>query len=561
MVINKYSLGILFVILTMGSLFLNGNIVNDSTSSLNRGTYFDQWRPNTQALTAAGCDNCHADLTNSVGTGTLNMNSTITVYVYTDFLIQASVTGFTQASSDTIVIGFNNLDDNNSLFSVTSTGGTDYIASINVGSSGNSNSITFDLTAPSTPGTYTLKAYAVHASTSQQFYYLSSVVTVQVEKMNDTTPPVINSLAVNGQAYANDMKIRGNVTLGVDATDTNLAVVLFSTDGSTYTKMTYNSTSKLYDTTIVTSDYKSSTLDVTVIAIDKGLNNVTKSYAFTLDNGGLLPNSDIISFKVNKPVQIGDGKLDPIWDSVTETQISEFGSGGYIKTVQDGTYLYTLLAYDPTYTWIGIQFNVTSKNPQFMEDGSNGWIFGTGASNSFYGDYYFIGQSGAPVQNSGGQVFFDKISQGSMDYIETARLLQTTNAGGHDFEFNVSQTFTAVFASNVYHTSNHKVLTWTITDIAPPGAGSSQATTTISPPINLQQISDIVFVISIVIVIVTVFIHISLRVVSKPITHEKRIVYTNKIPNHPGSIPLIKTFLGDQKRKFFKPKPKTEKKV
>ena len=139
--------------------------------------------------------------------------------------------------------------------------------------------------------------------------------------------------------------------------------------------------------------------------------------------------------------------------------------------------------------------------------------------------------------------------------------METNDSTSNDFEFYTGETFTAVFASSTYHTNDHAVLTWAITDVPPTGANNSTGITPrIAPTINLQQVSDAVFVFSVVIVLVTVFIHISLRVVSKPITHEKRIVYSNKIPNHPGSIVLIKTFLKGQKNKIFKPKPKMEKK-
>lgn len=217
------------------------------------------------------------------------------------------------------------------------------------------------------------------------------------------------------------------------------------------------------------------------------------------------------------------------------------------------------MAYESSMTWISVEFNVSSSNPDFMGAGTYGWVFGTGASNDYYGDYYFVGTGDSPQRNTKDVVFFDTITQGSLNYVETARLLEIKDNDGFDFEFTKAQTFTAVFASNVHHTDDHKVLSWIITDLAPSGQ-SPQPQPRIAPTINLQQVSDGVFVFSVVIVIVTVFIHISLRVVSKPIKHERRIVYTNKIPNHPGSIPLIKQFLTTQKKKIFKPKAKVEKK-
>jgi hypothetical protein len=88
-------------------------------------------------------------------------------------------------------------------------------------------------------------------------------------------------------------------------------------------------------------------------------------------------------------------------------------------------------------------------------------------------------------------------------------------------------------------------MSWIVTDNSPVAGnpGDNGVVPKLKEAFNLQQISDIVFVLSFVIVIVTVFMHISLRVVSRPITHEKRIIYTDKIPNQPTSTGLVKNFI------------------
>lgn len=461
MVINKYSLGILFVFITLGGMCLNINIVNETNSSFNHGTSFDQWRPDSKALSAAGCDSCHNDLTTSVGSGALNLTTVSTINASTSFTLQAQTTGFTQAKSDIIVIGFNSLDANNSLFSVKGqTNNVDYWSSISVDASGNSQPENFTLTAPSTAGTYHLLAYAVHAKTTAAFYYIPKQITIQVT-----------------------------------ASSTNVS----------------------------------------------------------------LPTADIITYKINQAILIDDGQIDPAWSNVQATPISEFGSNGYIKSVQDGTYLYTLLVYDSSYSWIAVEFNVSQSNPNYMEAGTDGWVFGTGQNVNFYGDYQYVGQS-TPVRDTSDLVFFSNVTQNGLTYIETARLLVQPDNDSQDIQFHVGNTYTAVFASSADHEVSHKVMTWAITDVAPTG-GVIPPQAKIQPGITMQQISDFVFVISVVIVLVTVVIHISLRVVSKPITHEKRIVYSSGIPNHPGSINLMKTFLKGQKNKIFKPKAKTEPKT
>ena len=461
MVMNKYSLGLIFVVLTMGSLFLNSSLVNVSDSSLSYASKFGDWRPDNQTI--ADLCSCHTVKENLPGSGTIDVSVNSSVAASSDFNLQAKVTGFTQAQSDNIVIGLNPLDNNNTLF----TDGVVVRQTPAVNASGNSNYATLGLTAPQTEGDYSLLLYALHASTTVPFTYLSKVVNITVTPAVNTTP-------------------------------------------------TTNTTA---------------------------------------------PTADIVTYKVDQAILVDDGEVDSVWDSIPQTSISEFGTGGYIKSVQDGTYLYTLMAYESSMKWIGVEFNISAKNPDYMATGTDGWIFGTGTSQNYYGDYNFVGTGDSPQRNTKDLVFFDTIVKDSMTYIETARLLESNDTTSNDFEFYTGETFTAVFASSTYHTNDHTVLTWAITDNSPTGVNSNpNPTPKIGTSINLQQVSDAVFVFSVVIVLVTVFIHISLRVVSKPITHEKRIVYSNKIPNHPGSIVLIKTFLKGQKNKIFKPKPKMEKK-
>lgn len=457
MVFNKYIMGLFIGLFILGSMFFNGAIVQDTSSSLNHGTKFDSWRPDTGLLTSDGCGSCHTDLTNTVGSGSLNIIGPATVNNGSTFTISTQVTGFTQAQSGAMVIGFNSLDNNNANFSVLSSMDQDFQSSVPVNSTGGTDLVNFTLTAPTTGGSYSLLAYGVHGATNTAFYYLSDTYSVTVKEA---------------------------------AT---------------------NST---------------------------------------------LPDADILTFKTDQAVIINDGQQDPVWANVPKTSVTEFGTGGYIQSVQDGTYLYTLLAYSSGIKWISVEFNV-NKTGQDMADGTDGWVFGQYGNAKYYGDYFFTGLGSLPIQDSKNVVFSETFTSGDMNYTETARLITTPNQDHGEFQFNTSSIFNVVFASSFDHTGSHNIMTWAVTQAKPTGATSPGVTAKVSPGIDLQQISDWVFVFSVVIVIVTVFIHISLRVVSKPIKHERRIVYSNSIPNHPGSIPLIKQYLGTK----FKPKAKTQAKT
>lgn len=551
MVITRKYVGTIFIILTFGMLFFNGQIL-PSSSSIASSDFFAQWRPDNQTLADNGCTSCH--IANVMAPGSIDIAGSTDVYVYTSFELQLKVSSFSPAIGRKILIGFNVLDDDNSLFT---NGKTYSIPYISVDGSGNSNYVTFSFKAPDQPGSYSLLMYAIFTRTSEYVNYLSKTVNINVSVMNDTTPPVINSLNVNGGAYSNNMTISGRTILSADVTDTNIGDVRFTTDNTTYTSMQMNSSTNLYDGNFTTGAFSTTSLVVTVSALDKGGNNVTSSYLFTLNNTGQLPDANIITFKVDQSINIHDGLIDPSWDDVLSTSITEFGSGGYIKTVQDGSYIYALLAYDASYKWISVQFNTSATNPDCMEDGFDSWVFGTDASgaSTYFGDYHFVGTSAAPQLDIRSDVFFETITKDGMTYIELSRLLNTSDITGHDFTFTENNKFNVVLASSQDHTGSHTPLSWIVTDLSPvSGSSDVGPVTDLKNSLNLQDISDIVFVVSFVIVLVTVFIHISLRVVSKPIKHEKRIIYTSKLPNQPSSMTLIKNFFTKRKHKTVEEK-------
>jgi hypothetical protein len=351
------------------------------------------------------------------------------------------------------------------------------------------------------------------------------------------------------------MTIQGTTTIKTNVTDNFLSTVKYTVDNNTYTDMSYNSISTLYEANISSNSFSGNSIVLTIFADDKGGNNATKSYLLNLNNTGLLPNADIITYKVENSINLDDQEVDQEWSDVSETSIAEFGTGGFIKSIQDGMYLYTLMAFESSLNWISVEMNVSESGSSFMNSGQDGWVFGTGNSANYYGDYYFSGMSSSPQKDSRDDVFYEVIEKDGLTYIESARLLNTQDTSGKDFEFTTGQTFNVVFASNVHHTGDHQIMSWIITDISPTaGKPNDGVIPNLKQAFNLQEISDIVFVLSFVIVLVTVFMHISLRVVSRPITHEKRIIYTDKIPNQPTSTSLIKNFLFKSKQKNLEEK-------
>ena len=108
---TKFYTGFILVILTLGMLFFNSSLVIKTDSSLNKGNQFPNWRPDTQALTDAGCSSCHSNLNNAVGAGTIDISGITSIETLTGFNLQVKVTGFSQAQSDMIVMGLNEVDN------------------------------------------------------------------------------------------------------------------------------------------------------------------------------------------------------------------------------------------------------------------------------------------------------------------------------------------------------------------------------------------------------------------------------------------------------------------
>ncbi|HKZ41010.1 MAG TPA: hypothetical protein VJ044_08610, partial [Candidatus Hodarchaeales archaeon] len=359
-----------------------------------------------------------------------------------NFNVSSYVAGFTEANSNQIVIGFNTLDENNSLF----LGGRQAasVSGIAVDGSGASQATLIALGAPATPGTFLLHAWALYAKeTSTLFYYLGESVSVLVTE---------------------------------SAPDPNAS-------------------------------------------------------------------TDIVTYKVTqKTPKLSDGSLDELWETIPLYYVSEFGSGGYIKSIHNGYYIYSLLAYEKSMNWISIEFDALLGQENHMLRGNDAWSFGQGLQTNYVGDGYFVGASGEPLADARNDIFFETFADDTLAYVELVRLLDTQDSVGKDIVFNTATIFNIQFASNIAHVTSHKIHTWSLST-----KGPTNATATVIPPgqivgPTMTEISDIVFVFSVTMVFFTAAIHATLRVISKPIKHERRIVHTDKLPNQPSLRQAIRSW-------------------
>ena len=177
-----------------------------------------------------------------------------------------------------------------------------------------------------------------------------------------------------------------------------------------------------------------------------------------------------------------------------------------------------------------------------MKDGHDTWTFGSSTSKpndlEYFGDGYFIGASGEPEADLRDDIFFETFEDDSLKYVEMIRPLDTNDKDGNDVIFNDTTIIDVQFASDISHVTDHVVYTWTISDLTPQGGTVTPPPET--PPSNPAELSDIVFVFSFTLVVFSVLIHGALRVISRPIKHEKRIVYTDRLPNQPSLKDVIR---------------------
>ncbi|MFW9928689.1 MAG: hypothetical protein ACFFD1_04805 [Candidatus Thorarchaeota archaeon] len=535
----KYGILLLFVVFLSGTLFININ--NSSNAGLDHSADFGEWRENKAEINnpSANCD-CHASaFTNNLGSGVLEIYANSTAYSLLSYSVTLRVKGFTDAANEKITIGFINDPNyvNNSLF--IPGGATDVRqALIDVDGSGNSNNVTLNLVAPNSVGNYSIKADAVYSGSGLDFYYLTNTTSVQTVQPPDNTPPSVNSVKFNNVELVNQTQFGGNIFLSINATDQYLAGVRYSLNGSDLVSMQLNATSNLYTDTFNTFSYSNGPFTLLINAYDSNNNQANKTYSLEVNNTGLSPTADITAFMADKEISISDGKIDSLWTDYPEVSIPEFGQGGYIKTAHTNYYFFALIAYSSSNTWVSIEFDAKSGQDNHMFNGHDAWTFGVDQSPDYIGDGYFVGASGAPLGDARKDIFYEIIEKDNMVYVELIRALDTHDPDGHDVVFNTTSIIDVQFASSTDHKSDHNIMTWTLSILGPSGTTLPTSSTQAAPPPG--QISDFVFVFSFVIVLFTVVIHASLRVVSKPIKHDKRLVQVDRLPDQPSLVQILR---------------------
>ncbi|MHA2337334.1 MAG: hypothetical protein ACXACX_08520 [Candidatus Hodarchaeales archaeon] len=492
MKLTKNGLLFLFVIFLSALFYFNGISLNTpSEGSPLLDSRFNEWREDNTSI-ANTCNACHGDPSgNFPGSGTLTVFANNQATTSLTFDVDVTITGFTEAQ------------------------GND---------------------APSSPGNYSLKVHAIYTDTATDdyFWYINKTFDIEVVQPVDSDPPVIENVWMNGTTLTNNTKVGGEFLLRVNVTDPNLASVKYSLNGSDFEDLNQEGTTTIYNKTIDVSKLNNGSLSLFINAKDAVNNQANMTFNLLVENFGV--SADIISYSTDKLISISDGVVDEIWDDFQAEKlfVSEFGSGGFILTAQNGFYIFALIVYESSNTWVSIEFDALPDTDNHMLDGHDGWTFGLGATQRQYvGDGYFIGGSGEPEDDFRDDILFETFEDESMTYVEMIRPFDTSDPDGHDVVFNSTAILDVQFASSSSHIgTGHNIYSWTISELTPSGG-------TVEPPpddtgsSNPGELSDIVFVFSFTLVLATGLVHAGLRVVSRPIKHDKRIVQVDRLPDQP----------------------------
>jgi len=245
-----------------------------------------------------------------------------------------------------------------------------------------------------------------------------------------------------------------------------------------------------------------------------------------------------VSPKTNSSLNLNDGQIAPFWSNVTIYEnISEFGSGGYAKFANNGTYLFSLIVFPDYNEWISIEFEPSPD--ACMTNLNDGWSFYLPGSNQVQEiDVKFVG-SVKPENDAQNDISIESIFTGGLVYIEVVRPFDTGDTAGYDIVLQNGSLNIIQFASENDHFSLHTNYYLLTTDYSIDSIDSIDNEST-SPPIvipvipvgiNLNQIKyTIIATVPIGLFIFIIF-HAIRRVITKPIKHEyARIVGNSHTP-------------------------------
>jgi hypothetical protein len=470
-----------FLILILSLLLANVNV----KGSTNFSSSFDDFDINNFATNGCTVGGCHVTSPTSIyGSGSIIIITPAIVEAGVEFTANISISGFTEAASQDIAVGFRSVDGNNSVLGSFN----DRVNETAILNGSGNLDVLFDLSIP-TEGNYNLTALAVWADLGddKRFYYLYSNTSITITPSADSEAPIIRSVLLDDiQASNSSADLSETVSIKVNATDNgDIKEVSAKIDGTPLSELTLNIVSYLYEYSFNTYALQNGPIILEIYAEDTVGNNATVAYSLTITNTAVM--GDITSYKmVKSEIVIGDGVIDDYWENIQDKfiieELSTISEKGWVKSTHDDYYLYMLVAYaNEKITWIAFELDASVEN---MADNNDGWIFGEGEI-SYYGDAYYLGDAEHPAVDNRNDISYEMFlsEEEKFNYIEFKRPLVTNDVDGNDIDLKEGNLYNIKIASNgkaTYHKDTDKlVYTLAISQAFP--AGNTDTTTTTIP--------------------------------------------------------------------------------
>ena len=289
---TKITLIIGFSIIILSLLVSNVNI----QGSINYSMYFDQFHQGDLTGNSPNCLNCHTASPTSVqGSGSVTIVNPASVEAGIEFIVNVSITGFTEPADKPIAVGFSSIDGNNSALGNLA----DRLNDTAVLDPSGDLDVLFSFTIQ-TEGDYNLTALVLWAdqSDNNKFHYLYENTSISVTPSADDTPPAINSVLLgNIEATNSSADLSESVLIKVNATDeTGVKKVSLKVDSNDPIEMALNNVSNLYEYNLNTFFIPNGPFSLQIIAEDTLGNIATKTYTLNVLNTGVT--GDITAWKM-----------------------------------------------------------------------------------------------------------------------------------------------------------------------------------------------------------------------------------------------------------------------
>ena len=239
-----------------------------------------------------------------------------------------------------------------------------------------------------------------------------------------------------------------------------------------------------------------------------------------------------VSAKVISNINLTDGQTEDFWSNITVYQnVSEYGSGGYVKFANNGSHLFSLFVSARDNEWISIEFEPDPD--ECMTNLNDGWTIYINQTEDVttHKDIKFVGTV-RPEDDSQVDISTESIFIGEYVFVEILRPFETNDIEGFDISFSNGSLNMIQFASEKEHFGARRDYYLFLTDqVVAGGEGTGNPDEVIDPDdiiiptdipstFNVNQLKFIMLGVTPIGFFVFMIVHTARRVISSPIENE-----------------------------------------